>query len=373
MHNTIPMHSSTKGTCRCMLVTPFHGCPHNQCTHGLYVFIHRHFPCILNVVLNRRRSRSSASSGEILCSPDEKRTMDEYMKMKMDLEVQDMKSMRGECDSERMIRLLYANALKRITRLLEPYLDAVKDAADTYIQLSLHEKEEYVKPCDIQLANSVSKLLSQMSIKAKWDRTTFLEQAVDAIPAKALEREVAEAILSHYNLHLAIYEKATLLKDHLAKEKKSGEGEGKQVAATAELVPVEITTSGSIAEFTCEDCHRLQVRILSTSIGIPVEKIICLDVLERQSTTVTFLVPNEFTYIIIQHIAHLETVWVLLELDVIEVAILGFTFKPSVSCFLMLLKGSKPFTADLLQVTEVRLWKVDKMHTCTTSEDFHII
>ena len=141
-----------------------------------------------------------------------------------------------------------------------------------------------------------------MSIEAKWDNTCFLQQAIDATPAKSLEREVAEAILSHYNLHLAIYENATLLKDHLTK-KKSGKEKGKQVVATTELVPVEITSSKAFAEFTCEDCHRLQVRILSASIGIPVEMIICQDVVECQSTMVTFLIPNEFTYIIIQCIA----------------------------------------------------------------------
>ena len=280
--------------------------------------------------------------------------MDEYMKMKMDLERQDMKSVHAKGDQA--IRLLYANALKRLARLLEPHLDAVKDAADTYIQLSLHEEEVCVKPCDIQLADSVSKLLSQMSVKAKWDCTTFLEQAVDAIPAKALEREVAEAILSHYNLHLAIYQKATLVKDHIIRRNKfESDVEGKQLVATTELVPVEITSSKPFEEFTCEDCHRLQVRILSKAIGIPAEKIICLDAVERQSTTVTFLVPNGFTYSIIQCSAQLETVWVFLELDVIEVAISGFTFKPSIGCFFTLLRGSTPFTADLLQVTEVRL------------------
>ena len=231
--------------------------------------------------------------------------MDEYMKMKMDLERQDMKSVHAKGDLA--IRLLYANALKRLARLLEPHLDAVKDAADTYIQLSLHEENEYVKPHDIQSAKSVSELLSRMSVKTKWDCTTFLEQAVDAIPVKALEREVAEAILSHYNLHLAIYEKATLLKDHLAK-KKSGKGKRKHVTATTELVPVEITSSKVLAEFTCEDCHRLQVRVLSKAIGIPAEKIICLDAVEDQSTTVTFLVPNGFTYAIIQCITQLEAV-----------------------------------------------------------------
>ena len=271
--------------------------------------------------------------------------------MKMDLEKTDMKSVHAKCD--RAIRLLYANALKRLVQLLEPHLNEVKDAAIIYLQADLHEGEEYVKTCDVQSAKSISELLSRMS--TKWNTTCFLEQAVDAIPAKAIEREVAEAILSHYNLHLAIYERATLLKDDLAKKESEDEDEKKQIVATTDLVPVDRTSFKSLEEFTCEDCHRLQVRILSQAYGIPAEKIIRLDAVERQSTTVTFLVPIGFTYIIMQRTTQLETVWILLELSIIEVAISGFTFKPTVGCFLTLLRGSKPFTADLLGVTEVRV------------------
>ena len=303
--------------------------------------------------MKRKRSRSSASSGDTLSCPADKKTMDEYMKMKMDLEKQDMKCV--QATSDRAIRLFYANALSRIIQLLEPHLSALKTAANIYLQLGLHEDEEQVKRSKVQSAKSVSELLSRMSIEAKWGNMCFLQQAVDAIPTKALEWEVAEAILSHYNLHLAIYEKATLLKDHLAKKKKTGIGKGKQVTATTELVPVEITSSKPLAEFTCEDCHHLQVRILSTTIGIPAEKIICSDAVECQSTTVTFLIPSQFAYLIIQRSTHLEAVWVFLELDIVEVATLGFTFKPSIGCFLTLLRRSKPFTADLLQVTEVSL------------------
>ena len=136
------------------------------------------------VVLRRKRSRSSASSGDFPSCPAEKRTMDEYMKMKMDLVRQDMKSLRTKCD--RAIRLLYHNATSRIIRLLEPHLDEVKKAANFYLQLGLHEDEEQVKRSDVQSAESVSELLSRMSIEAKWDNTSFLQQAVDAIPLRPL-------------------------------------------------------------------------------------------------------------------------------------------------------------------------------------------
>lgn len=128
-------------------------------------------------MLERKRSRPSASSGDSLCGPAEKRTIDECMQMKMDLEVQDVKSMQSQRDPERAIRLLYANALRRLRRLLEPHLDAVKYAADAYILLDLEEEEEGVKLCDIQSAKSISELLSRMSITANWKSTCFLQQA----------------------------------------------------------------------------------------------------------------------------------------------------------------------------------------------------
>ena len=283
--------------------------------------------------------------------------------MKMDLEGQDLLSMQGKCNPDQAIRWLYANAHKRLVRLLERHLDAVKDAVDTCVQLGLHEEKEHEKPCDIkstlkdiQSAESISELLSRMSTKSAWDNTCILQQAVDAIPALAIEREVAQAILLHYNFHLQIYERATLLKDYLAKKEKSqSEDEGKGIVASKKLVQIEFTSFKSLAKFTCKDCHRLQARILSQAYGISEEEIICLDAVDRQSTTITFLIPSGFISIIVQRTTQLETVWILLELDIVEVAISGLIFRPSVDCFLALLRGSKPFTADLLGVTEVRL------------------
>ena len=309
---------------------------------------------VYDIVLPRKQSRSSASSGETPSSSAEKRTQDEYKKMQQDLEKQDFRSMRERCCPDRAIRLLYANAHKRLVQLLKPHLDAVKDAADTYIQLGLHEAEGE-KPCDIQSVQRISELINQMSTRSTWDSTCFLQQAVDAIPAMAIEREVAEAILAHYNCHLDIYNQAKLLKDHLTTKRSESNNEGKEIIEFEELVPVKITSSKPYDEFTCKDCHHLQARILSQAYSIPEDQIICYDALPCQSTTVIFLVPNGFIYVIMQHTTRLETVWTLLELDVIEVAISGFTFKPTVGCFLALLRGSKPFTADLLGVTEVRL------------------
>ena len=53
-----------------------------------------HIPGIPHVVSQRKRSPSSASSRE---TPAKKKMMDEYVKTKTDVEMQDVMSMQGKC------------------------------------------------------------------------------------------------------------------------------------------------------------------------------------------------------------------------------------------------------------------------------------
>ena len=194
-----------------------------------------------------------------------------------------------------------------------------------------------------------------MSVGGKWDQTRFLRKAIASIPHSAPEKGIAEAILSHYHLHLAIFKRSTLLKDVLTKESENEE-EGEAPTEANKLVPLQITSQKAFDNFSCEDCHILQVRGLKEAYGIPEENIIWHDVEKRRSTTVTYLIPCQYIHNVIQRSSRLDTVWILLELDIIEVFIPGvFTFIPFVGCFLSLLRGSSTFTADLLRVTEVRV------------------
>ena len=284
-------------------------------------------------------------------SSDAKKCLHDYRDLKMDLLAQDIADFHSESDPSDIIKLLYSNFLTRIAKLLTPHFAEVKIAADTHCQLDLHK--EAVAEGAIASAESVDSLFSVMSVKRMWDNTRFFRKVVAAIPEPAPERQAAEGILLHYNTHLAIYERATLLRDALAKEPKIDE---KRMGSNEDkLIPLKITSAKPIGGFTIEDCYRIQARLLSTAYGIPQEKIICQDADESRSTTVTFLVPCQYIHSIVQCSMQLSTVWVFLELDIIEVSIPGvFTFIPSVGCFLSLLQGSKTFTADLLQVTEVR-------------------
>ena len=264
----------------------------------------------------------------------------------------DKSDLHSESDPEVIIKLLYNNAIATISDLLEPHLKAVKKEAGRLLHLGLHHVA--LTEDIIESADSVDSLLKQMSVTGMHNQTRFLRRAIGTIPYSAPERGIAEAVLSHYHLHLAIYERSTLLKDTLAKKPDSVE----EVEASTEgkkLVPLKITSSKAFDSFSCEDCHILQVRGLSAALGIPEEKIFCHDVEERRSTTVTFMIPRQYVHDVIQHSGQLDAVWILLELDIIEVSIPGvFTFIPSVGCFLSLLRGRKFFTADLLGVTEVR-------------------
>ena len=301
----------------------------------------------------QKRPRSSTQSSEDReqhysvakkCLPD-------YTTTKMDLLAQDISDLHSESDPKVIIKLLYGNALAAISDLLEPHLKAVKKAAGRFHRLGLHHV--VVGEDTIKSADSIDSIMSRMSVGGMWDQTRFLRKAIASIPHSAPEKGVAEAILSHYHLHLAIFERSTLLKDALTKESKSEE----EVEAPTEankLVPLQITSSKAFDSFSCEDCYILQVQGLEKAYGIPEGKNIYHDVEERHSTTVTFMIPRQYIHDIIQRSSRLDTVWILLELDIIEASIPRvFTFIPSVDCFLSLLKGSKPFNADLLRVTEV--------------------
>ena len=270
----------------------------------------------------------------------------------MDLLAQDMSDLRSESDPEVIIKLLYGNALAIISDLLEPHLKGVKKAAVRYHRLGVHHVA--VGEDIIESADSIDSLMSRMSVGGMWDQTRFLRKAIASIPQSASDRKVAEAILFHYDQHLAIYEQATLLKDAIPKDPGTEE-ESKVPLESTELVPLKLTSQKDFDSFSCEDCYILQVQGLKKAYGIPEEKIICREVEDGHSTTVTFMIPRRYVHDVIQRSGQLDTVWILLELDIIEVSIPGvFTFIPSVGCFLSLLRGSKPFTADLLGVTEVR-------------------
>ena len=315
-------------------------------------------PPSVHSVIQRKRQRSSTQSSEdleLLQQPNVKKQLHTFLELKMDLLEKDISDLRSESDPNDIIKLLYGNCLTVIRKLLKPHFTEVKIEAEKHCEMGLHQ--EVVAEGAIGSAESVSGLFSQMSVNKMWSKTRFLRKAVGAIPRSAPERQVAEAILSHYNMHLAIYERASLLKNNLAKHEESkNEPEGQAPGQKTNLVPLEITSLKAFDSFACEDCHLLQARVLSTAFGIPEAKIICHNAAERHSTTVTFLIPIHYTPDVVQRTTWLSTVWILLELKIIEVSIPRvFTFTPSVNCFLTLLRGTKYFTADLLGVTEVRV------------------
>lgn len=163
--------------------------------------------------LPRKCHRQSTQSSENLelQEPVAKKLVHDYTALKSDHLVQDLSDLHSESDPEVIIRLLYSNALATISNLLEPYLKAVKEAAGRFHHLDLH----HVSAGEdiIESADSIHSLLNRMSVTGMWKETRFLRKAIGTIPQSAPERGVADAVLFHYDQHLAIYNRATLLKD----------------------------------------------------------------------------------------------------------------------------------------------------------------
>ena len=236
---------------------------------------------ILADLPRKRRRLSSTSSVDLdLQEPGAKKSLPDYTATKMDLLARDMSDLRSESDPEVIIKLLYGNALATISDLLKPHLKEVKKAAVRYHRLGLHHVA--VGEDIIESADSINRLMSLMSVGGMWDDTRFLRKAIASIPHSAPERRVAEAILFHYDQHLVIYERATLLKDALPKGSESTE-EVEASTEANELVPLKITSPEAFDSFSCEDCYILQARGLKKAYGIPEEKIICRNVEEHQT------------------------------------------------------------------------------------------
>ena len=240
--------------------------------------------CYILAEQSRNHRRLSAKSSEDLAMQPSvaRKFLLDYTDLKMDLLAQDIADLHSESDPSVIIQLLYCNFLTRIAKLLTPHFAEVKIAADNHCQLGLHK--ETVAEGAIASAESVDGLFSVMSVKRMWNNTRFFRKVVAAIPESTAERQVAEGILLHYNMHLAIYERAMLLRDALAKETKMDE---KRMGSNEEdkLIPLKNTSAKPISGFTSEDCYRIQARILSTAFDIPQEKIICQDADESRSTT----------------------------------------------------------------------------------------
>ena len=202
--------------------------------------------------LSRKRRRSFTRSLDDfeLQQSVAKKSLPDYTSIKMDLLGQDISDLRSESDPEVIIKQLYGNALATISDLLEPHLKAVKKAADRLHHLGLHHVS--VAEDILESADSIDSLLRRMSVTGMWDQTRFLRKAIASIPQS--DREVAEAMLFHYDQHLAIYKRATLLKDTIPKEPGTEE-EAKVPVESNELVPLKITSRKAFNNFSCEDCY----------------------------------------------------------------------------------------------------------------------
>lgn len=230
-----------------------------------------------------------------------------------------------ELDPCKLIKSLYHTTYLSVVDILEHNPQHSKKmvlAARTAIELELVEGDAKALTTTL----TVAELLKILCISVRWDDTDLLEMIVEYLPEEA--RTLAMSLLERYNLYLDVYDEALRLKDKL-----------KEIAAAPEvtkaLIPVEVTVTKDLSEFTCKDCKEMLALLLCQAFKIPRNKILVTEARSGDSTTVIFATQKAFMQNVIQYSFEGNSIWAYQELGVTRVRIPGL-FEVNVSQLLTL-------------------------------------
>lgn len=214
-------------------------------------------------------------------------------------------------DSCELIKALYANTFVLVADILERnehHSTKMVRAARTAIELKLAKGNAKALTTTL----TVTKLLEKLCISKSWDETHLLERMVYCIPVYA--RTLALRLLERYDKLLEAYDSAVKLKDSL-----------KRVPAEPEVtdsqVPVEVTLSKDLTEFTRRDCKEMLDMLLCKVFKIPRSKITVLEARSGDSTTVVCSIDRAFMQNLIQYSVEGSLMWAFRELGVTRMQI----------------------------------------------------
>ena len=230
-----------------------------------------------------------------------------------------------QLDPCNMIKSLYRITYLSVVKILErnaQYSKEMVRSVRTAIELELAEGDAKALTTTL----TVAELLEILCISVRWNDTNLLEMTVEYLPEEA--RISAMSLLERYNLYLDVYDEAVMLKDQL-----------KEVAAAPEvtkaLIPVEVTVTKDLSEFTRKDCKEILALLLCQAFKIPRNKILVTEARSGESTTVVFATQKAFMQNVIQYSFEGNSIWAYQELAVTKIRIPGL-FEVNVSQLLTL-------------------------------------
>ena len=219
----------------------------------------------------------------------------------------------------KLIKGLYANTIDRVTDILVQnamHFNSMVRAARTAIQLELAEGDAKALTTTL----TVEDLLEKLCISIRWDDTYLLDKIVWCLPEDA--RRLAVSLVKRYDLYLDVYNNAVMEKDSLNEPAAASE-------VTEAQMPVEVTVSKDLSEFTCKDCKDILDLLLRKAWKIPRSMIMVTEARSGDSTTVVFTVNVDFMQNIIQYSVEGRALWAFKELSVTWVRIGRFELNVS--------------------------------------------
>ena len=214
------------------------------------------------------------------------------------------------------IRSLYFNAYTHLIQILSPFLSGIKLVALDAVRMQQVPATE----AEVKRSHKLRTLFGYLEVDKNWNDINFLDIAIRSLPPKATrEKEAAQLVLNQYKSYLRAYTKAVSIKEG----KRVFGGLRRKQGREEKMVVTEITVDKEIDEYTCKDCLELWTWFLIDALEIPEDHIRFCGARSCNSTTLVFVVAQTFTGGMKVNLSKPNTVWVMKELSILRVHIVG--------------------------------------------------
>ena len=205
---------------------------------------------------------------------------------------------RSREDRYEAIQALYSNAYSALVRILERVCRTT-----TYLDVLKKRMRNNLRAEKLEQADSLSGFFQSIGIEERWDNLYFLRVAISCLPPIAKrEKATARKVYNLYRHHLRAYQRSTSIKDWEVLMK-AHEDQDKE----AGLVPLEITVTKDIEDYTWEECATMGNRFFGGHVQFCSAR-------PGNSTIIVFMVPKTLAREIEEKLSKPDVVWTMKEL-----------------------------------------------------------
>ena len=205
---------------------------------------------------------------------------------------------RSQEDRYKAIQTLYSNAYFALVRILERVCHTT-----TYLDVLKKRMRNDLRAEKLEQADSLSGFFQSLGIDEQWENLYFLSVAISCLPPIAKrEKATARKVYNLYRHHLIAYQRSTSIKDREVLMK-AHEDQDKE----AGLVPLEITVTKDIEDYTWEECVTMGNRFFGGHVRFCSAR-------PGNSTIIVFMVPKTLAREIEEKLSKPDVVWTMKEL-----------------------------------------------------------